>query len=90
MDAFKTLFFRYYQEFLSYSAGFLQDEVAARKVTLEAFFLLRDRYAEFDSEARVKAFLCLTIRNKCMQVAKDLAGQVASPPKDGTGSAGIG
>jgi hypothetical protein len=35
MDAFKAFFFRYYREYLSFSASFLQDEAAARKVTLE-------------------------------------------------------
>jgi len=68
MDAFKAFFFRYYREYFSFSASFLQDEVAARKVTLEAFFLLWERYAEFDNETRIKTFLYLVIRNKCMAV----------------------
>ena len=72
MDVFKTFFFRYYPEYLSFSASFLQDRVAARNVTLEAFFLLWDRYAEFDSEARMRAFLYVAIRNKCMQAMRDL------------------
>jgi hypothetical protein len=66
MDAFKAFFFRYYREYLSFTASFLRDEVAARNVTLEAFFLLWERYAEFDSETRIKTFLYLVIRNKCM------------------------
>jgi DNA-directed RNA polymerase specialized sigma24 family protein len=76
MDAFKAFFFRYYREYLSFTASFLQDEVAARNVTLEAFFLLWGRYAEFDSETRVKTFLYLVIRNKCM------AAGPGSPPAD--------
>jgi hypothetical protein len=68
MDAFKAFFFRYYREYLSFSASFLEDEVAARKVTLEAFFLLWERYAEFDNATRIKTFLYLVIRNKCMAV----------------------
>lgn len=76
MDAFKALFFRFYREYLSFSASFLQDEVVARNVTLETFFLLWERYAEFDSETRIKTFLYLVIRNKCMAV------DPASPPVD--------
>jgi len=86
MHVYKTFFFRSYPEYLSFAAGFLEDRVAARKVTLEAFFLLWDRYAEFDNEARVKAFLYLTIRNKCFQAMRDLPGLVVGlPPKEGTG-----
>ena len=76
MDAFKAFFFRYYREYLPFSASFLQDEVAARNVTLEAFFLLWARYAEFESETRIKTFLYLVIRNKCMAV------DPGSPPMD--------
>jgi hypothetical protein len=83
MDAFKALFFRFYREYLSFSASFLQDEVAARNVTLETFFLLWERYAEFDSETRIKTFLYLVIRNKCMAVnPASPPADTASPPAD--------
>jgi hypothetical protein len=83
MEAFKSFFFRYYREYLSFSASFLQDEVAARNITLEAFFLLWERYAEFDTETRIKTFLYLVIRNRCMAAGPGSPpADSASPPAD--------
>ena len=71
-DAFKVLFFQYYQEFLSFSILFLQDRAAAGIITFEAFFQLWERHAEFDSEKKIKAFLYLAVRNKCLHFMKGL------------------
>jgi DNA-directed RNA polymerase specialized sigma24 family protein len=67
-DAFKVLFFQYYPEILSFAVMCLrdQDHLVARNVTLEAFFLLWERHSDFDTEKRIKAFLYLAVRNKCL------------------------
>jgi DNA-directed RNA polymerase specialized sigma24 family protein len=72
-DAFKVFFFQYYPEFLSFSILFLQDRAAADIITFEAFFLLWDRHAEFDTEKKIKAFLYLTVRNKGLRYMKGLS-----------------
>lgn len=72
-DAFKVFFFQYYPEFLSFSILFLQDRAAADIITFEAFFLLWDRHAEFDTEKKIKAFLYLAVRNKCLRYMKGLS-----------------
>jgi DNA-directed RNA polymerase specialized sigma24 family protein len=66
-DAFKVIFFQLYPEFFSFSLLLLQDEAAARTVTMDAFFLLWNRHTEFDSEKAVKAFLYLAVRNRCLE-----------------------
>ena len=70
MDAFKALFSRFYPELLSFAVLFLQDRVAASRFTLEAFSLLWNRHTEFDSEEKMKSFLYLTVRNKCLNYIK--------------------
>jgi DNA-directed RNA polymerase specialized sigma24 family protein len=70
MDAFEVLFFQFYPEFLSFSTLFIQDRTAASRLTLEAFSLLWERHAEFDSEKKIKAFLYLAVRNKCLNYIK--------------------
>jgi DNA-directed RNA polymerase specialized sigma24 family protein len=72
-DAFKVLFFQYYPEFLSFSILFLQDRAAAVIITFEAFFMLWERRAEFDSEKKIKAFLYLAVRNKCLHYMNGLS-----------------
>jgi DNA-directed RNA polymerase specialized sigma24 family protein len=69
-DAFKVLFFQYYPEFLSFSILFLQDRAVAGIITFEVFFQLWERRAEFDSEKKIKAFLYLAVRNKCLRYMK--------------------
>lgn len=67
-EAFKVLFLQYYPEYLSFALMCLrdQDHLAARTVTLEAFFLLWERHTDFDREKAIKAFLYLAVRNKCL------------------------
>jgi DNA-directed RNA polymerase specialized sigma24 family protein len=64
--AFKVLFFQYYPEYFSFAVMCLEDRLVARNVTLEAFFLLWERHADFDREKTIKAFLYLAVRNKCL------------------------
>jgi DNA-directed RNA polymerase specialized sigma24 family protein len=78
-DAFKVLFFQFYPEFLSFSVLFLQDRVAASRLTLEAFFLLWDRHTEFDTEKKVKSFLYLAVRNKCLNYMKSVPRMAGTP-----------
>jgi len=65
-EAFKVFFFEYYSELFSFSQMLLHDRVAARRITMEAFFLLWDKRSGFDSAKTIKAFLYLTVRNKCL------------------------
>jgi DNA-directed RNA polymerase specialized sigma24 family protein len=67
-EAFKVLFFQYYPEYLSFAVMCLrdQDHLVARNLTLEAFFLLWERHADFDREKTIKVFLYLAVRNKCL------------------------
>ena len=65
-EAFKVLFFQYYPEILSFAVMCLQDRLVAHTVTLEVFFLLWERHADFDREKAIKAFLYLAVRNKCL------------------------
>jgi DNA-directed RNA polymerase specialized sigma24 family protein len=69
-EAFKVFFFEYYSELFSFSQMLLQHRVAARDITMEAFLLLWDRRTGFDSAKTIKAFLYLTVRNKCLQQLK--------------------
>ena len=66
-EAFKMLFFEHYPEFFSFSSMLLQHRAVAQKVTMEIFFLLWNRRADFDGEKRIKAFLYLAARNRCLQ-----------------------
>ena len=72
-EAFKVLFFEYYPELFSFSQMLLQHRSLARKMTMEAFFLLWSKRKEIDSVKQVKALLYLAVRNKCME-------QLKSPP----------
>ena len=60
------LFFEHYPEFFSFSSMLLQHRAVAQKVTMEIFFLLWNRRADFDGEKRIKAFLYLAARNRCL------------------------
>jgi len=66
-EAFKMLFFEHYPEFFSFSSMLLQHRAVAQKVTMDIFFLLWNRRADFDDEKRIKAFLYLAARNRCLQ-----------------------
>jgi DNA-directed RNA polymerase specialized sigma24 family protein len=66
-EAFKVFFFEYYSELFSFAQMLLQRRGIARKVTMDAFFLLWDRRTDFDSAKKIKAFLYLAVRNKCIQ-----------------------
>jgi DNA-directed RNA polymerase specialized sigma24 family protein len=69
-EALKVFFFEYYSELFSFSQMLLQQRAAARQITMEAFFLLWDKRTGFDSARTIKAFLYLTVRNKCLQHLK--------------------
>ena len=69
-EAFKMLFFEYYPEFFSFSSMLLQHRAVAQKVTMEIFFLLWNRRADFSDGKRIKAFLYLAARNRCLQQLK--------------------
>jgi DNA-directed RNA polymerase specialized sigma24 family protein len=66
-EAFKVFFFEYYSELFSFSQMLVQHPALARRMTIEAFFLLWDKCADFDSAKKIKAFLYLAVRNKCIQ-----------------------
>jgi DNA-directed RNA polymerase specialized sigma24 family protein len=66
-EEFKVFFFEYYPIFFSFSLLLSQDRPTARKLTMEAFFLLWERRVDFGSAKKRKAFLYLAIRNRCMQ-----------------------
>ncbi|GGA86777.1 hypothetical protein [Puia dinghuensis] len=75
-EAFKVLFFEYYPELFSFSQMLLQHRLLARKMTIEAFFLLWSKRKEVDSVKKVKALLYLAVRNKCMEQLKAPAASV--------------
>jgi DNA-directed RNA polymerase specialized sigma24 family protein len=82
-EAFKVLFFQYYPEYLSLAFMCLHDQMVARNVTLEAFFLLWERHTDFDKETTIKAFLYLAVRNKCLHyfpAAANAGVRSATPP----------
>lgn len=79
-DAFKALLCRFYPELLSFSVLFLQDRVAASRLTLEALSLLWDRHKEFDSEKKIRSFLYLAVRNKCLHYIKSLPHPAVNSP----------
>jgi RNA polymerase sigma-70 factor (ECF subfamily) len=66
-EAFKMLFFEHYPELFSFSSMLLQHRAVAQKVTMEIFFLLWNRRADLDDAKRIKAFLYLAARNRCLQ-----------------------
>jgi DNA-directed RNA polymerase specialized sigma24 family protein len=66
-EAFKLLFFEHYPELFSFSSMLVRHRAVAQKVTMEIFFLLWNRRADFEDEKRVKAFLYLAARNRCLQ-----------------------
>lgn len=73
-EAFKMLFFEYYPEFFSFSTMLLQHRAVAQKVTMEIFFLLWNRHADLADGKRIKAFLYLAARNRCLQQLKAYPG----------------
>jgi len=66
-EAFKVFFFEYYSELFSFSQMLVQHRSLASRLTIEAFFLLWDKRTDFDSAKKIKAFLYLAVRNKCIQ-----------------------
>jgi DNA-directed RNA polymerase specialized sigma24 family protein len=69
-EAFKILFFEHYPEFFSFSSMLVKHRAVAQKVTMEIFFLLWNRHADFDNEKKIKAFLYLAARNRCLQLLR--------------------
>ncbi|HLZ89854.1 MAG TPA: hypothetical protein VKQ52_21520 [Puia sp.] len=65
-EAFQVFVFEYYAELFSFSLLLVNDRSSARKITSEAFFLLWARRTEFDTAKKIKAFLYLAVRNRCM------------------------
>jgi len=70
-EAFEVFFFEYYSELLSFSRMLLQHRTVASRITMEAFSLLWDKRSGFESAKTIKAFLYLTVRNKCLAYLKD-------------------
>ena len=70
-EAFKLLFFEYYPEFYSFCMKFLQHRSVAQKVTMDVFFLFWNKRADFEDEKRIRAFLYLAIRNRCIRQMRD-------------------
>lgn len=68
--AFKLLFFAQYPEYFSFALLLMQRRPEAQKLTMEAFFLLWDRRSDFDSLKKIKVFLYLTLRTKCLRELK--------------------
>ena len=68
--AFKLLFFEHYPEYFSFSLLLMEHRPKAQMLAMEAFFLLWDRRVDFDSCKKIKAFLYLTLRTKCLQELK--------------------
>ena len=64
------LFFEYYPELYSFCMMLLQHRPVAQKVTMDVFFLLWNRRADFGDRNRIKAFLYLAARNRCLQQLK--------------------
>jgi len=69
-EAFKVFFCEFYDELCSFAQLLLQHPATARRVTIQAFFLLWDRRKDFDSAKKIKAFLYLAVRNNCMPQLK--------------------
>lgn len=83
-EAFKMLFFEYYSEFFSFSSMLVKHRAAAQKVTMEIFFLLWNRRADFDDEKRIKAFLYLAARNRCLQQLRAHPNDLHQPVAEAT------
>lgn len=83
-EAFKMLFFEHYSEFFSFSSMLVQHRAVAQKVTMEIFFLLWNRRADFDDEKRIKAFLYLAARNRCLQQLRARPNDPHRPVADAT------
>ena len=83
-EAFKMLFFEYYPEFFSFSSLFVRHRAVAQKVTMEIFFLLWNRRADFDGVKRIKAFLYLAARNRCLQQLRAYPDDLHQPVAEAT------
>jgi DNA-directed RNA polymerase specialized sigma24 family protein len=65
-EAFRMFFLRSYTDFLDFANALLQDNISAKNVTVEAFFLLWAKHGDFDTEKAIRAFLYTTIRDNCL------------------------
>lgn len=81
-EAFKILFFEYYPELFSFSSMLLRRRPLAQKVTMEIFFLLWNRRADFSHEKKIKAFLYLAARNRCLQQLRAYPDEGRRPMAD--------
>jgi len=83
-EAFKMLFFEHYPELFSFSSMLLEHRAVAQRVTMEIFFLLWNRRADFQDEKKIKAFLYLSARNRCLQQLRAGPDHLRRPVTDPT------
>lgn len=64
--AFKQVFDTHYSYLYYFTRKLILNEEEAEEITLDTFKKLFDRYANFDTNANIKAFLFITARNNCL------------------------
>lgn len=69
-QAFELLFQHYYARILFFSERLLADHFAAEEITEDVFLKLWQRRAGFDNILKIKAFLYISAKNRCLDHIK--------------------
>ncbi len=68
--AFELVFQYYYARILFFSERLIADHFAAEEITEDVFLKLWQRRADFDDILKIKAFLYISAKNRCLDYIK--------------------
>jgi len=69
MPPFAAIYEKYVRQCMYLASSFVE-RTEAEDVVMEAFVKLWERFGNFDTEYKAKAFLMITIKNQCINIVK--------------------
>ena len=70
VNAFKTLFHRYYKNLCLYATKIVNDDVAAEEIVQDLFVKLWEKRKTLEIKTSVKNYLVRSVRNQCLNFIK--------------------
>ena len=67
----ERIFRSHYGAFCSFASKYVRDDVVVEDIVQDAFVALLEKSLKFESEAHLKNFLYVTIRNACLNYIRD-------------------
>ena len=71
-EAFEAIFDRYYSLLYVFCMKMIDNEEISRDIIVESFTILFKRYKYFSTIKNIRAFLYITVRNKCLNYLKSI------------------